>query len=143
ELRKAAKQVLLLNPWLAQIVRIQNWNILNPTTEATCTIIPADVVGSHGARPDLLICNELSHVGKREFIENLMDNAAKVPGNVTVIATNAGVQGEWQWNWREHARTSDLWTFSKYDRPAPWLDPLDISEAQQRNTASRFRRLWG
>lgn len=143
ELRKAAKQLLQLNPWLADAVKIQNWRIINERAESACDIIAADVAGSHGARPDLLICNELSHVTKREFIENLMDNAAKVPSGVVIIATNAGIRDSWQWVWRENARTSPLWCFHKFDRPAPWLDPLDIEEARRRNTASRFARLWG
>src|SRR5205823_720346 len=32
--------------------------------------------------------------------------------------------------------------FHKFDRPAPWLDPEAIHEAQQRNTPTRFNRLW-
>ena len=28
------------------------------------------------------------------------------------------------------------------DKPAPWLDPADIAEAERRNSRSRFMRLW-
>jgi hypothetical protein len=143
EMRKAAKAVLRLNPWLAALVEVQSWSIRNPRTDSAAEIIPADVVGSHGARPDLLILNELSHIAKQEFAANLMDNAAKVPAGVVVIATNAGFDPSWQIQWREAARTSSRWYFSAVSDPAPWLDPAEIDEAERRNSPSRFARLWG
>jgi len=143
ELRKAAKLILRLNPWLADAVAIQQWSALNVRTGSRCDIIAADIAGSHGARPDLLILNELSHVTKQEFAENLLDNAAKVPHGVVVIATNAGFVPSWQWNWRENARTSERWHWSAMQQPAPWLDKAEIAEAKKRNHPLRFARLWG
>ena len=142
ELRKAARDVLHLNPWLAQRVTIQNRRIVCEATGAACDIIPADVGGSHGARPDVLIVNEISHVTKQEFAENLMDNAAKVPHGLVVVATNAGFISTWQHRWRELAVDSDRWFFHKFDKPAPWLDAAEIEEAKRRNSRSRYLRLW-
>lgn len=142
ELRKAAKAILRLNPWLAQIVTIQSWTLVNTRTDARCEILSADVAGSHGARPDLLVLNELSHVGKQEFAENLLDNAAKVPFGIVLVATNAGFIGTWQETWRRTAEESPRWYFSSYQQPAPWLDPAEIEEARRRNGRNRFLRLW-
>lgn len=142
ELRKAAKGILWCNEWLTTLVEIQAWSILSKRMEARCDIIAADVAGSHGARPDLLILNELSHVNKQEFAENLLDNAAKVPHGVVCVATNAGFNPSWQWEWRENARTSERWYFSAYQQPAPWLDPAEMEEARKRNSPQRFARLW-
>lgn len=143
ELRKAGKAILRLNGWLGEAVTIQAWQIVSARTESTCAIIPADVTGSHGARPDVLVLNELSHVSKREFAENLLDNAAKVPNGLAVIATNAGHLDTWQWEWRELARASDRWHFHQRSEPAPWLNPAEIDEARRRNPPARFNRLWG
>lgn len=144
ELRKAAKGVLKANPWLAATIDIQADRIVNPRTESVASIIPADVTGSHGARPDVLILNELTHVSKDEFAQNLLDNASKVPHGLVVIATNAGVLDSWQWLWRELARTSPRWVFHKWEAPAPWLDPAELADAKRRNPLSRFMRLfWG
>lgn len=142
ELRKAARDILHLNPWLGERVTIQNRRILCEATGATCAIIPADVGGSHGARPDVLILNELSHIGKQEFAENLFDNAAKVPHGLAIVATNAGFSDTWQHNWRALAIESDRWEFHQYDKPAPWLDAAEIEEAKRRNSRSRYQRLW-
>src|SRR6185503_3267656 len=49
ELRKAAKDVLRLNPWLTTRVEILNWRIVCDATGASCEIIAADVAGFHGA----------------------------------------------------------------------------------------------
>lgn len=142
EMRKAAKDILRLNPWLAQRVELQNWRILCRATEATCEIVAADTAGSHGARPDVLIINELSHITKQEFAENLRDNAAKVPQGLVAIATNAGFTGTWQFKWREQARATDRWGFFAWSQPAPWLDPAEIDEARGRNSSGRFLRLF-
>lgn len=142
ELRKAAKDILRLNQWLASRVEVQAWKIICKATGADCSIIAADVAGSHGARPDVLILNEASHVTKQEFAENLLDNATKVPHGLVVIASNAGFTGTWQYKWRQIAETSDRWSMHIYDRPSPWLDQADIDEARRRNSRSRFMRLW-
>lgn len=142
ELRKAAKAVLRCNEWLASAIEIQADRIINKRTESVAQIIAADIAGSHGARPDVLILNELTHVSKPEFAQNLLDNASKVPHGIVIIATNAGNLDTWQHEWRELARTSPRWTFHKFDRPAPWLEPDEIKEAETRNPRSRFLRLW-
>jgi len=142
ELRKAAKDILRLNPWLQPRIGIQNWRIVCEATGATCEIVAADIAGSHGARPDVLIINELSHVAKQEFAENLMDNAAKVPHGLVVIATNAGFLDTWQYRWRELARESDRWSFHQLAEPAPWLDPAELAEVRIRNSTSRYMRLF-
>ncbi len=142
ELRKAAKDILRLNPWLSAAIEIQAFRITNARSESVCEIIAADVIGSHGARPDVLIANELSCVTKQEFVENLFDNLTKIPFGLGIVATNSGFTGSWQYEWRENARTSDRWRFSKVDYPAPWLDEDEVEEARKRNSASRFNRLW-
>jgi len=142
ELRKACKLILRLNPWLSHAVTIQAWTILNARTDSRCEIIPADVAGSHGARPDLLIVNELSHILREEFVRNLLDNASKVPSGVVVIASNAGFVPSFAYDLRETARTSERWYFSAYQQPAPWLDPAEVEEAKKRNPPLRFQRLF-
>lgn len=142
ELRKAAKDILRLNAWLAEAIDVQSWQIVGKRTDSACEIIAADVAGSHGARPSVLILNELSHVRKREFAENLLDNAAKVPNGLAIVATNAGFLDTWQFEWRELARTSPRWSFQRLAEPSPWLNPADMEEAKRRNSPNRFRRLW-
>lgn len=146
ELRKAARDVLRLNPWLAERVTLQNWRILCQATDSGCDIVASDVAGSHGARPDVLLLNEVSHIpdGKESFALTLLDNASKKPQGLVLAASNAGFWATWQWRLRELARESSRWHFHVWNKPAPWLDLAEIDEAKRRNSASRFARLfWG
>jgi phage terminase large subunit-like protein len=142
EVLKIIKSLLRCNSWLKQLVEVQSNVIISKRTESRCEIIPADVAGSHGARPDVLILNELSHVQKEEFAMNLLDNASKVPHGLVIIATNAGFVPSFQYDLREMARTSERWYFSAFKETAPWLDPAELEEARKRNSAQRYARLW-
>lgn len=143
EVRKSAKNVLKANPFLETYVEIQSNRIVsksNPNVEAT--ILTADVAGSHGSRPNLVVINEASHITKSEFAFNLFDNARKMANCTVIIATNAGQLGTWQHEWRELARESERWKFHCLAEPAPWIDPAAVDEARRMTPASRFRRLW-
>ena len=142
ELRKAMKDILRLNPWLASRVMVRNWQVVCEATGSDLAIIAADVAGSHGARPDVLVANELSHVTKQEFIENLFDNATKVPRGLAVVATNAGFLNTWQYRWRGMAVESGRWRTHIWSEPAPWLDEGELEEARKRNSNARFKRLF-
>ena len=144
ELHRAARDLLRVNPMLARRIEAKNYLLACASNGAEAEIIPADVAGSHGARPDLVIINELTHVERWEFVENLADNASKMPNGVLIVATNAGFTGTDAWRWRELARTSPRWSFHQFAEPAPWLDPAELAEAERRNSATRYRRLfWG
>lgn len=144
ELRLAAKAIVGLNPWLAEVVAIQASEIVCKRTDSTCTIIAADVAGSHGSRPDVLVINELSHISRREAAENWRDNAAKVNRGLVILATNAGYENSWQFTWREEARTSPRWHFHQWAQPSPWIDPEEVAESERRNSRARHLRLfWG
>jgi hypothetical protein len=144
EAKKAADDILRLNEWLAQRIESQAWSLVCRATGSQCDIIAADVAGSHGARPDILFLNELSHISKKEFAQNLMDNATKRPNGLVFVATNAGFEGTWQYQWRKLAQRSKQWHFHQFAKPAPWLSDEELEESQQRNSKSRFLRLfWG
>jgi hypothetical protein len=144
ELRKAATDIIYLNPWLGPRIEAQTWRLVCEATASACDIIASDVAGSHGARPDVVLLNELSHVTKETFAQNLLDNASKKPRGLVIIATNAGFTSTWQADWRQMASESRRWHFHTQSEPAPWLGDEELEEAERRNSRSRFRRLfWG
>ena len=142
EVVKAVREVLRLNGWLQALIEVQRFRILNARTDTVAEVLAADPASAHGSRPDITICNELSHMREQSFAETLMDNSAKMPNGLVIIATNAGFLGTWQARWREQAMHSPRWWFQKVDQPAPWISPEAIAEAQIRNSTSRFNRLW-
>lgn len=139
--------LLFHNEWLNDYVSIKQWQVtskmLGPDGTALCRIdiMAADIAGAHGGTPDLLVINELSHIVKWEFVENLMDNADGVAQGVVMIATNAGHKGTKAETWRQNAEKNN-WEFHVWDSPAPWHDEEAIEDARRRHTRSRFARLW-
>lgn len=90
----------------------------------------------------MLIVNELSHIQRWEFAENLMDNADGVAQGIVMVATNAGFKGTKAEVWRNTAITSDNWETHILAAPAPWHDKETIAEAKRRNPPGRYNRLW-
>lgn len=138
------------NPWLNHYVELVQWEVRSKRTTnsgeplAKLHIMSSDIAGAHGGTPDLLVINELSHIDKWEFVENLMDNADGVARGLVIIATNAGILGTKADVWRNAAinEKESGWGFHVWSRPAPWHDTETIRQAKARNSHSRFLRLW-
>lgn len=137
------------NPWLNDHVELVSWEVrskklmVNGQPMAKLDIMAADIAGAHGGTPDLLIVNELTHVSKWEFVQNLMDNADGVPQGMIIIATNAGMKGSKAEILRNNALNSAMWRVDIWDRPAPWHNRLAVEDAKNREISkSRFNRLW-
>ncbi len=146
EVRKAIRDILRLNPQIAQRVEVQAWSVVCKATKCECTILATDVASAHGARPDILFLNELSHISQEEFAANLFDNATKKPRGLRIVATNSGFRGTWQERWRNTARDGHgtRWFYHTLSEPAPWLSQEELEEAERRNSKARFLRLfWG
>ena len=146
--RDRLSALLFYNPWLNEHIELVGNEIRSKLTRpdgkplAKIEIKSSDVAGAHGGTPDLLIINELSHIDKWEFVQNLMDNADGVAQGVVIIATNAGIKGSKAEVWRNHALTSKAWVAHVLAQPAPWHSPSTIKEAEKRNPRSRYLRLW-
>lgn len=140
--------LLYHNPWLNELVEITGSKIRSRkrredgTPLARIDILNADVAGSPGPTPDILIINELTAVKKWKFVENLMDNADGVPNGIVIIATNAGIKGSPAEVWRENAIRGEDWTIGLRRQPAPWADKVLVKAAKIRGPAAQYKRLW-
>lgn len=142
--KRRIEETLYYNAWLNDFIEIKNYIIHSKSGLAQIDIVAADIAGSHGETPDVLVLNELSHVTKWEFVQNLMDNAAGVPQGMILAATNAGIIGTKAHKLREQASESKNWYFHTFEQPAPWLTQEDLDEAKKSNSTSRYKRLfWG
>lgn len=144
EALKVAKQVVRANAWLAQVLDVQSSAVVNKRTGSRLDCLSSNAPTAHGARPTVVWIDEYTHVQTetgREFVANLLDNAAKT-GALVIVTTNAGWVPSPQWDAREHARTSEAWYFSAVTSPAPWIAAAEVAEAQRRNPPARFLRLW-
>jgi hypothetical protein len=144
EIRKVIKSILKLpeNRWITKHLTVLADRIVNDRTETEIHILTTDALGSHGARPNLVVIDEVSHQKNFEFIDTLLDNRAKMPFGGLLCLTNAGFLLTAAHKLRELARTSRRWFFSSYDRIAPWLDPLEIAERVRLIPKARADRLY-
>ena len=105
-------------------------------------VLTTDATGSHGSRPDVVLLNEVSHIGSEDFAATLADNLTKMPTGFALFASNAGILGSWAWNWRELYREDPRWHFMKTTEPPPWQRVEDLEEARRRNPPQRYKRLY-
>ncbi len=103
-------------------------------------ILTNESAGTHGSRPSLIICNELSHVREEAFMATMFDNASKVPHCIGWVCTNAGDTSSWQYRWRESVLQSPEWFKLIANRPAPWITPQALADSERRNAPTRHKK---
>lgn len=125
-LRDGIARLIAINPWLSQVLEVQNWFVKNvaaghPGRDSSLEIMSSDVGSSYGLLPDFIVCDEITHWGPSgdQLFHSLLSSAAKRPSCMFAILTNAGTgKGEsWQWNIREAAERSLDWHFHSLDGP--------------------------
>lgn len=143
ELRLAIRQLLFCNPWLAEILDVQNWVVKNVRNESMLQIISSDIGSSWGKTPDFIVVDELVHWTDEQFWISIFSSFAKRPQCLVVIITNAGFLGHWSYAVRENAREDDLWYFSRLEGPtASWITPESLKEQEKFLPPTAFQRLW-
>ena len=142
EVKRAIQDLLWANPWLGGRIEVQKWRIVNPATGGECEVLTSDAFGAHGARPDVVLLNEVSHITNEDFAATILDNFSKMPNGFALLETNAGFLGSWAWKWRELYRNNSRWKFIKVTDTPAWQSVADIEEAKRRNPPGRFRRLY-
>lgn len=145
-IRHAAERIIRANPWLSALVEVQRDRITGQAG-AVAHFIPADVGSSYGWTPDAIIADEIVHWGPagERLWHSLLSSAAKRPGCVVIVASNAGnlASNGWQWELREAARQSDGWYFHSLDGPqASWLSSKALAEQRRLLPDAVYQRLW-
>ena len=142
-LRNAIDGIVRLNPWLAQILTVDKGRVYNDRTGSTLEILTSDAPTSYGLTPDFVIADEVTHWRKRDLWDSLISSAAKRAKCMFVTITNAGFQGEWQWETREAIRQSENWYFSRLDGPkASWITEDRLEEQKRLLPYIAYARLW-
>lgn len=143
-LRNAVDLLLRLNPWLAAILEVQAYRVVNRRTGSELTVISNDAPSSYGALVDFIVVDELTHWTKEDLWTSLFSTAAKRKNALLIIISNAGFgEGEsWQWRVREAARTSPGWYFNRLGKPPSWIGPDALAEQRRILPKLAYRRLW-
>lgn len=139
----AASELIRGNPLLCPDLQSQRFLLRNRRTHSQLDIISSDLASSWGLLPDFVICDELCHWRDAELWHSLASAAAKKPGCLLVVLTNAGTGTGWQWQVRESARTSARWYFHSLDGvQVPWITATALEEQAGLLPPAVFQRLW-
>jgi hypothetical protein len=142
-LRDAIGKLVWVNPWLARMIEVQNYRVVNPNTGSSLDIISSDVKSSYGLTPDGIICDEVVHWKSRDLWDSLLSSAAKRSTCMLVVLTNAGLSDDWQWQTREAIRQDPNWYFSRLEGPcASWITADRLQEQERLLPSVAYRRLW-
>lgn len=143
-LLEAIEILLKLNPWLQKVVKLRSSKLVNLKTGSELEVVTSDAYSAYGKRPDLLICDELTHWKDQAFWTALFSSVAKRNRCVVIVISNAGIMSSWQWPLYKKLRIDPAWHFrSRPGVVASWLTAADIAEQRRILTPSEAERLWG
>ena len=141
--RDAADRLVRMNPWLGQILQVDQWKVTNTRTGSTLDILSADVASSYGLLIDFAVCDEISHWSKPDLFHSILSAVAKKQNCLLLCIGNAGFRDSWQWTVRELVRKDDDWYFSRLDGPqASWITLPRLDEQRRLLPRIAFERLW-
>lgn len=144
-LREEMDKLLRLNPWLAEEIQINKWEVVNRRTGSVLKILAADGSTTMGQTPDFAIVDELTHFKNDELWNSVFSAVAKRGKCVLMVIANAGfgMGISWQWNTREACRQDLDWYFRRLDGPsASWLTPKALAEQRRILLPTAYKRLW-
>ena len=142
-LRDAVGKLVYCNPWLASIIEVQSYRVINTRTGSTLEIITSDAPTSYGLTPDAIVADEIVHWRNRNLWDSLVSSAAKRSTCMFVVITNAGLSDDWQWQAREAVRNDPTWYFSRLDSPcASWITADRLAEQERLLPSIAYQRLW-
>ena len=148
--RDAIDRLLAANPWLADLLEVKSWEVLNRDTQSTLHILSSDAATSYGQLADFIVADEICHWTEgrgADFWNSLLSTSAKpapATGGVPllVVISNAGYVDTWQWELREKVRKDPAWHFHSLAGPAPWIDHESLAEQERLLPPKEYRRLW-
>ena len=143
-IRSSAERELELNPWLQKHVEIQNYRLYGK--HSSCfEILSADAASSHGLRPDILICDEVTHWPERgaELFHSILTSRTKIPNSTFLITTNAGILNSWQHQALEKFKSSpNWWIYQSPGKLASWISTVDQDDMRKVLPPSVAARLY-
>lgn len=147
KLRDAIDKMVRRNPWLAESLRVNNYEVVNRRTGSKLTIITSDAGSNQGANPDFVIIDELTVWKKQDLWDALISAAGKKANGIVVVISNAGygMGTSWQWAIREECRTNEArWHFRRLEKiVASWINQAAVEEDAKTMTPLERRRVWG
>ncbi len=111
-------------------------------TGSVLTVMPADVPGSWGLRPDWVACDELTEWRYEALWQSIWSASGKRPRcRILVISTAGFDKSHFAWQVRETAAREANWYFSSRGQCASWIDPAWLAQQERTLPPHVFQRL--
>jgi phage terminase large subunit-like protein len=145
ELVDAAEGLIARTPEFQGLFHVTGLEIASARSGASFRALSGDP-SAMGKRAYMIVLDEVANWPQtrkaQKFWTVLTSGNRKIVECRTVVITNAGEPGSWQWKRREVARTSPHWRFHSTPGPLPWLTPADLESLRENSvTESEFERL--
>jgi hypothetical protein len=130
-----------LDGLLGKLVTLQASKLIGKRHGSEAEVIACDATGgSHGSRPDLLVVNEFTHIGKWEVVETKLDDASKIFNGAALFFGNAGFLESPSYKLYQHAL--EHWApVYEWNEPATHRDRRHVADAEAIGSPSRNARL--
>jgi Phage Terminase len=130
------------SPLLSSLVKITKDEITATHTGTTLVVLPADIPGRWGLRPDWVACDEITEWRRREFWDALWSATGKRPRcRMHCIATAGWDKASLAWEVRGIAESEEDWHFSSRGQCASWISPAWLAQQKRTLPEHVYRRL--
>lgn len=130
---------------LSGLLDVETWSLTARDSGARLVVESADVGSAFGARPYLVVVDELAAWpdvrSSRALWEAVISGLPKRPDSRLVTITSAGDPAHWSRRILDGALSSPRWRVSQIPGPLPWMDPADLEEQRHLLLPSSFDRL--
>ena len=113
-------------------LKVDNWRLMNPKTDASLTTMASDESSAWGLRPWLVILDELANWkttrGPKELWRAVFSALPKVPDSRLVVLTSAGDPAHWSYKILTEVTGHKAWRVNQVPGPCPWISPDDLEE---------------
>lgn len=142
-LRDAITRLVRCNPWLGEVLQVNQYRVTNKHTGSELSIITSDSGSNYGLLVDFVIVDELTHWKKQDLWDTILSTVAKKSHTLLCILTNAGVLGSWQHELCERIKTDERWIYRHLDGvQASWMTDDILAEQRKLLPSISFQRLF-
>lgn len=142
-LRDAIRRLTLTNSWLAGLLDVQAYRVVNEHNGSVLEVLSADVASSFGINPNAIVVDEVVHHPGRGLWDSLLSSAAKRSNCLLLIASNCGWTNNWTYALHQQVEQDSRWYVSSLPGPcASWIGPEQLAEQERLLPPSAYRRLW-
>jgi hypothetical protein len=146
-LRDAIRRLCELNPWLGDVLEVQQWLVRNKLNGAELEVLSSDAATGYGKLVDFILIDEIGNWSDTDTAQHfwyvVSSTLTKKQNCLCVAITNAGRVDTWQWNIREAIREDDGWYFHALCTVPGWITEQLLAEQQRLLPANVYARLWG